>query len=38
MPLFLERDGHVTVPLDASYQAAWQNVPAYWRGVLEQVP
>jgi hypothetical protein len=36
MPLFLEPGGHVLVPLEATYQAAWQAVPRRWRSVLEQ--
>ena len=35
MPLFLTHRGHVEVPLEATYQAAFQSVPAVWRKVLE---
>lgn len=35
MPLFLEHDWYVLVPLAATYHAAWEAVPAFWRGVLE---
>ena len=35
MPLFLEPGGHVLVPLEATYQTAWQRVPQRWRRVLE---
>jgi hypothetical protein len=35
MPLYLEPDGYVLVPLEATYQAAWQAVPRRWRAVLE---
>lgn len=35
MPLFLSPDVYVPVPLEASYQAAWETVPGYWRAVLE---
>ncbi len=35
MPLFLERGGHVLVPLEPTYQLAWEAVPAYWRNVLQ---
>ncbi len=35
MPLFLEIDAYVNVPLEATYQAAFRGMPAYWRGVLE---
>jgi hypothetical protein len=36
MPLFLERGGHVDVPLEATYQAAWGAFPRRWRAVLER--
>jgi hypothetical protein len=36
MPLFLEPGAHVLVPLEATYQAAWQAVPRRWRAVLER--
>jgi hypothetical protein len=35
MPLFLEPDWYVNVPLEATYQAAWEGVPERWRRVLE---
>lgn len=35
MPLFLEPGGCVEVPLEASYQSAWEAVPRRWRSVLE---
>ena len=35
MPLFLEPGGCVEVPLEASYQSAWEAVPRRWKGVLE---
>lgn len=35
MPLFLTPDEHVLVPLEATYQAAWAEVPDRWREVLE---
>mgnify|MGYP003580594677 CR=1 FL=1 len=35
MPLFLQSRGHVLVPLEASYQAAFEAVPRIWRAVLE---
>ena len=35
MPLFLTHNGHIDVPLEATYQAAFQSVPAVWRKVLE---
>jgi hypothetical protein len=34
MPLFLEPDGHVLVPLEATYQAAFEAVPRRWQIVL----
>lgn len=38
MPLFFESEHYVNVPLDNSYHAAFQGVPAYWREVLERQP
>jgi hypothetical protein len=35
MPLFLEPEEYVPVPLEATYQAAWRGVPQRWRSVLE---
>jgi hypothetical protein len=35
MPLFLEPDGCVEVPLEACYRSAWEAVPRRWKGVLE---
>jgi hypothetical protein len=35
MPLFLTPEVYVPVPLEAAYQAAWETVPTYWRGVLD---
>jgi hypothetical protein len=34
MPLFLTPDVYVEVPLEPTYQAAWEGMPAYWRDVL----
>jgi hypothetical protein len=34
MPLFLLPDEYVLVPLETTYQAAWEAVPAFWRNVL----
>jgi hypothetical protein len=34
MPLFYLPDEYVPVPLEATYQAAWEAVPAFWRNVL----
>jgi hypothetical protein len=34
MPLFLTADVYVQVPLEATYQSAWEAVPSFWRNVL----
>jgi len=34
MPLFLRPDVYVTVPLESTYQSAWEAVPEFWRNVL----
>lgn len=34
MPLFLAADAYVQVPLERTYQSAWDGMPAYWREVL----
>lgn len=34
MPVFLESDGCVMVPLEETYQSAWQAVPQRWRLVV----
>jgi Protein of unknown function (DUF4058) len=34
MPLFLVPEVYVPVPLEATYQAAWDAVPAFWREVI----
>jgi hypothetical protein len=34
MPLFLVPGGHVLVPLESTYQAAWNAVPLRWRRVV----
>ena len=36
MPLFLEPDRAVSVPLEATYQAAFEAVPEVWREVLNR--
>jgi hypothetical protein len=38
MPLFLTPRYYVPVPLEATYQSAWEAVPAYWRDVLSAPP
>jgi hypothetical protein len=35
MPLFLQSEHYIQVPLEATYQAAYRGVPAFWREVLE---
>lgn len=35
MPLFLDADGYVNVPLEPTYMAAYRGMPAYWREVVE---
>lgn len=35
MPLFLSPDDGVDVPLEATYRAAWEEMPPRWREVLE---
>jgi hypothetical protein len=38
MPLFLEPDQYVAVPLESTYRTAWQSVPNRWQRVLEAQP
>lgn len=35
MPLFLEPDGHIEVPLEETYEQACDTIPQRWRKVLE---
>jgi len=35
MPLFLNPDRYIYVPLEATYLAAYHGMPAFWREVLE---
>jgi hypothetical protein len=35
MPLFLHSERYIPVPLEATYQAAYRGVPAFWRDVVE---
>jgi hypothetical protein len=35
MPLFLRNDRYINVPLEATYQATYRGVPAFYRDVLE---
>jgi hypothetical protein len=34
MPLFLTPDEYIPMPIERTYQAAWEAVPAYWRDAL----
>lgn len=34
MPLFLAPESHILVPLEATYTAAWDTVPARWQRVI----
>ena len=34
MPLFLTPEVYVSVPLEPTYQSAWESLPAFWRDVL----
>jgi hypothetical protein len=34
MPLFLTEAEYVSVPLETTYQSAWEGLPSYWREVL----
>jgi hypothetical protein len=36
MALFLRPDRYINVPLEATYQAAYSGMPAFWREVLER--
>ena len=35
MPLLLDVDRYVRVPLETTYQAAFRGRPAFWREILE---
>jgi hypothetical protein len=35
MPLFLDPDQYVNVPLEATYRAAYVGVPPFYRAILE---
>jgi len=35
MPLFLNPDRYINLPLESTYQAAYCGMPAFWRDVLE---
>ena len=34
MPLFLTRENYVSVPLEATYMAAWEDVPPQYQELL----
>jgi hypothetical protein len=36
MPLFLAPGAHVPLPLESTYQSAWNAVPRRWRSILER--
>jgi hypothetical protein len=36
--LFLRPDRYINVPLEPAYQAAYDGMPAFWRGVIERGP
>jgi hypothetical protein len=35
MPLFLEQEAYIDVPLERTYMAAWEVVPLRWRRVID---
>jgi hypothetical protein len=35
MPIFLSAERYIYAPLEATYQAAYRGMPAFWRDVLE---
>lgn len=38
MPLFLEPERYVNVPLESTYESTYRGMPAFWREVLEGRP
>jgi hypothetical protein len=38
MPLFLDPDYYINVPLERTYQSAWDATPEFWRQALEAGP
>jgi Protein of unknown function (DUF4058) len=36
MPLFLQADRYINIPLGPTYQAAFHGAPLYWREILER--
>jgi len=35
MPLFLDPDWYINIPLEETYQTAWRGVPKIWRDVID---
>ena len=35
MPIYLEPEEYIEVPLEETYSASWQSVPNYWQTVIE---
>jgi hypothetical protein len=35
MPLFLDPDRYINVPLESTYKTTWRGTPEHWRRVLE---
>ena len=35
MPVFLTSDTYVPLPLESTYQSAWEAVPSFWRDILQ---
>ena len=35
MPLFLDPDRYINLPLESTYHAAYCGMPAFWRDVLD---
>jgi hypothetical protein len=38
MPLFLDPDHYVNVPLESTYAGSYRGMPAFWREVLQEKP
>jgi hypothetical protein len=38
MPLFLSPEFYVRLPLEQTYESAWEAVPSFWRDVLTSAP
>jgi hypothetical protein len=34
MPLFLNDETYIPIPLEATYRSAWEAVPAIWKDAL----